>query len=34
MICDMAFESMDEDGSGGLDVDELKAVMDRVADDL
>ena len=31
IVSDMAFESMDEDGSGGLDIDELKSIMDRVA---
>ena len=30
----MAFDAMDIDGSGGLDIDELKVVMDRVADQL
>ena len=30
----MAFDAMDIDGSGGLDIDELKVVMDRVANQL
>jgi hypothetical protein len=33
-ISDMAFEAMDIDGSGGLDIDELKVIMDKVADQL
>ena len=31
IISDMAFDAMDIDGSGGLDVEELKVIMDRVA---
>ena len=31
IISDMAFEAMDLDDSGGLDVNELKCVMDSVA---
>ena len=31
IVCDMAFDSMDEDGSQGLNVSELQEVMDRVA---
>ena len=34
LMSDMAFESMDEDGSGGLDVNELKVIMDKVAEQL
>ena len=34
IVSDIAFDSMDKDGSGGLDVDELKVVMDRVAEQL
>ena len=34
IISDMAFDAMDMDGSGGLDVDELKIIMDRVAGQL
>ena len=34
IISDMAFESMDEDGSGGLDTHELKVIMDQVAESL
>ena len=30
----MAFDAMDIDGSGGLDVFELKVIMDRVAGEL
>ena len=30
----MAFDAMDLDGSGGLDVDELKVIMDKVAGEL
>ena len=30
----MAFDAMDMDGRGGLDVDELKIIMDRVAGQL
>ena len=30
-ICDMAFDSLDEDGSQGLDASELHEVMDKVA---
>ena len=33
-ISDMAFESMDEDGSGGLDIAEIKVIMDQVAEGL
>ena len=34
IISDMAFDSMDADGSGGLDTDEIKEIMDQVADGL
>ena len=34
IISDMAFDAMDIDGSGGLDVEELKVIMDRVASQL
>ena len=34
IITDRAFEVMDTDGSGGLDTDELKVIMDKVAEDL
>ena len=32
IISDMAFEALDADKSGGLDLNELKVVMDKVAD--
>ena len=34
LMSDMAFDSMDLDGSGGLDINELKVIMDRVAEQL
>ena len=34
IISDLAFDAMDTDGSGGLDIDELKVIMDRVAGEL
>ena len=34
IISDLAFDAMDTDGSGGLDIAELKVIMDRVAGEL
>ena len=34
IVSDLAFDAMDLDGSGGLDIDELKVIMDRVAGQL
>ena len=34
IISDTAFEAMDIDGSGGLDINELSVIMDKVADQL
>jgi hypothetical protein len=32
IMSDMAFDAMDIDNSGGLDIDELKVIMDRVSE--
>ena len=34
VISDMAFDAMDADGSGGLDISELEVIMEKVAEQL
>ena len=34
IISDMAFDALDEDGSGGLDVQEISVIMDDVAEKM
>lgn len=33
-ICDIAFDAVDEDGSGGLDQEELREIMVLVSDQM
>ena len=34
VVSDMAFDAMDADGSGGLDISELEVIMEKVAEQL